>query len=229
MAGKREMAYTTIGRIAHVNGIHLALTGRSRQGYDRCMVLKRFLPKWPLRTAARSHWRVVGFAILVVMAVIGLAAFSVRGVHPRRAVQRAIEFVYTRPMRAVYAVPERIMSSIWPQTQSSSGQARVQIPTDFYDFGLIGARSVVHRDFLIVNQGSAPLVILQAYTTCGCTSAELTATIIPPGKASRVTVTFDAGLHPVAGQTVRRGLVLETNDPTRPEAEIWVQASVGTK
>ncbi len=220
------MAYTTIGRIAHVNGIHLALTGRSRQGYDGCMVLKRFLPKWPLPAAARSHWCVVGFAILAVIAVIGLAAFSVLGAHPRRAVNKAIEIVYTRPMRAVYAVPARILSSILPTTQSSSGQARVQIPTDFYDFGIIGARSVVHRDFLIVNQGSAPLVILQAYTTCGCTSAELTATVIPPGKASRVTVTFNAGLHPAAGQTVRRGLILETNDPNQPTAEIWIQASV---
>ncbi len=221
------MAYKAIGRIAHGKRIHLALTASTGQGYDGCMVLKRFLPKWPFLAAMHLRWRGTAIALLAIIALMaGTAALAVRS---RGAVVRAIEIVYTHPMHAVYAIPARIVPMFLPQAAGSSGQARVQIPTDFYDFGPISARAVVHRDFLIINQGSAPLVILQAYTTCGCTSAELTATIIPPGKASRVTVTFDAGFHPVAGQTVRRGLVLETNDPGRPEVEIWVQASVRTK
>ncbi len=231
------MAYVTIGRIAHDKKIHLALTARPRQGYDEDMVLKRFLSRWPLREATHSHWREAVIAGLVVIVLAaGTAALAVARQEAARqeawgsASGGQVEIVHNRPLRAVYAVPTSAVSAGLPQpAQGSPGQARVQIPTDFYDFGLIGARAVVHRDFLVVNQGSAPLVILQAYTTCGCTSADLSATIIPPGKASRVTVTFDAGFHPVAGQTVRRGLVLETNDPGRPEAEIWVQASVGTR
>jgi hypothetical protein len=41
-----------------------------------------------------------------------------------------------------------------------------------------------------------------------------------------VTLTFDAGYHDTAGQTVRRGLIIENNDPRQSQAEIWVQAAV---
>lgn len=109
----------------------------------------------------------------------------------------------------------------------ASSQPQAVLPVEFFDFGAVGADAVVRREFLVLNEGSAALVIFGAYTTCGCTTADLTASVIPPGKASRVTVIFDAGFHPVSGQTVRRGLILETNDPNRPQVEIWVQAAVG--
>jgi hypothetical protein len=50
--------------------------------------------------------------------------------------------------------------------------------------------------------------------------------VIPPGKVVLVTLRFDAGFHDTAGQTVRRGIIIENNDPDRSSAEIWVQASV---
>ena len=39
-------------------------------------------------------------------------------------------------------------------------------------------------------------------------------------------VTFDAGFHDVSGQTVRRGVIIETNDPDTPQMEVGVQAAV---
>jgi hypothetical protein len=41
-----------------------------------------------------------------------------------------------------------------------------------------------------------------------------------------VTVRFDAGVHNLSGQTIRRGLILETNDPQYPNVEFWVQATI---
>ena len=70
------------------------------------------------------------------------------------------------------------------------------------------------------------LTISRAYTTCGCTKAEFTSSIIPAGKVAIVTLVFDAGFHDVRGQTVRRGLIIENNDPDWPTVEIWAQASV---
>jgi hypothetical protein len=37
---------------------------------------------------------------------------------------------------------------------------------------------------------------------------------------------FDAGFHDARGQTVRRGIIIENNDPTNPQIELWAQASV---
>ncbi len=41
-----------------------------------------------------------------------------------------------------------------------------------------------------------------------------------------MTLTFDAGFHDVSGQTVRRGVIIENNDPNHPVLEIWVEVSV---
>lgn len=105
-------------------------------------------------------------------------------------------------------------------------QPSISLSERSYDFGKIGPTDVVQRTFVIRNDGEAPLTISRAYTTCGCTAAEISASVIPPGKVATVELTFDAGFHNTAGQTVRRGLIIENNDPDHPQAEIWVQASV---
>lgn len=71
------------------------------------------------------------------------------------------------------------------------------------------------------------MTISRAYTTCGCTTAEISASVILPGQVATVKLVFDAGFHAdAAGQTVRRGLIIENNDPYQSEAEIWVQAAI---
>ncbi|HLC02972.1 MAG TPA: DUF1573 domain-containing protein [Anaerolineales bacterium] len=105
-------------------------------------------------------------------------------------------------------------------------QPRVAVNERFYDFGSLGPAEVATREFVIANQGDAPLTISRAYTTCGCTTADITSGVIPPGKVAIVTLVFDAGFHDVRGETVRRGLIIENNDPDRSTVEIWTQASI---
>jgi hypothetical protein len=105
-------------------------------------------------------------------------------------------------------------------------QPKIAVPQTSYNFGRIGPLDVVERTFIVRNEGNAPLTISRAYTTCGCTVAHFSASIIPPGKLATVRVVFDAGFHDTAGQTVRRGIIIESNDPARSQSEIWVQASV---
>ena len=112
---------------------------------------------------------------------------------------------------------------------SGSEQPEILVPETSYDFGRIGPQDVVERTFVVRNNGDAPLTISRAYTTCGCTTAEFSASVIPPGKVATVKVLFDAGYHDTAGQTVRRGIIIENNDPNQSQAEIWVQAAVNLK
>ncbi len=114
-----------------------------------------------------------------------------------------------------------------PFLAADGPQPKIVVSEHFYDFGRIGARDIVQQTFAIRNDGDAPLTISRAYTTCGCTVADFTASAIPPGKVAEVTLIFDAGFHDSRGQTVRRGLIIENNDPTRPQVEIWTQAAVG--
>lgn len=116
-----------------------------------------------------------------------------------------------------------------PFLPSRDPQPNIVVPETFYDFGRIGAQDVVEQTFVVRNDGEAPLTISRAYTTCGCTTAAFSASVIPPGKVATVKVIFDAGFHDTAGQTVRRGIIIENNDPDQSQAEIWVQAAVNPK
>lgn len=107
-------------------------------------------------------------------------------------------------------------------------QPAIFIPTTTYNFGRIGAKEVVTHDFIIANVGEAPLTISRAYTSCGCTTADFTSVVIPPGEKAIVTLRLDAGYHDVRGQVVRRDLIIESNDPKNSEMVISTQAAVQT-
>jgi len=113
-----------------------------------------------------------------------------------------------------------------PFLPAGGPQPKISIPADYYNFGSVGPRDVVRRKFIVRNEGEAPLTISRAYTTCGCTTAEFSARIIPPGKLALVTLVFDAGFHDARGQTVDRGIIIENNDRGKPTAEIWTRAAV---
>jgi hypothetical protein len=147
----------------------------------------------------------------------------------RRKQQKMIPAIlmaaFDQPLHAIHEMEPSTVNQI-AFLPKNGPQPKVAIAEDFYNFGVIGPSDVVTYDFVIANQGDAPLTIKRAYTTCGCTTADFTATIIPPGKVSIVTMVLDAGFHDVSGQTVRRGIIIENNDPQNPQIEVWAQATV---
>ena len=174
------------------------------------------------------------FIQLVVMVIAGVALIAAGWYifAGRNSAQAAIDYgpedvVSDSPLHAVHEMEPSNLASI-PFLPKKGPQPKIAIPEDFYSFGSVGATEVVQHEFAIANVGDAPLTISRAYTTCGCTTADFTATVIPPGKVSIMTLTFDAGFHDARGQTVRRGVIIENNDPRNPQVEIWTQAAVRT-
>lgn len=176
-------------------------------------------------------------ALLVALIIIGAGQLIARGARQHDPRFNA-PVVYGQPITAVHqmstplAAAQPVGSGAQPvgsgaqPVPASIGQPHLELSSSYYDFGILRGLTAVTRDFFIINRGSAALVITQAYTTCGCTTALLTASIVPPGAAARATLTFNPAFHSLSGQTVRRGLILETNDPDQPEVAIWVQASL---
>jgi hypothetical protein len=134
------------------------------------------------------------------------------------------DVVHERPL---YVVHEMGTGPSIPFLPANQPQPKIVVPKGVYNFGKIGAQEVVTQTFVIRNTGEAPLTISRAYTTCGCTTAEISASVIPPGKVALATLRLDAGFHDVRGETVKRGLIIENNDRNKPNAEIWTRASVG--
>jgi hypothetical protein len=136
------------------------------------------------------------------------------------------DVAHDRPILAVHDMEDGPPIPFLPRNVA---QPNIQVPVKSFDFGTIGPQDVVEQEFIIRNVGEAPLTISRAYTTCGCTTAEISASVIPPGKVATIKLIFDAGFHDTAGQTVRRGLIIENNDPEHSQSEIWVQASVRSR
>jgi hypothetical protein len=169
-------------------------------------------------------------AILIVAIGVGLIATAWYLLASRSSAKAGFEYssadvIYDQPLTAIYEMESPSLASI-PFLPKDGPQPKIALSEDFYNFGSIGPVDVVVHDFAITNLGDAPLTINRAYTTCGCTTADFTATVIPPGKVSVVTMRLDTGFHDVRGQTVRRGIIIENNDPKNPEVEIWAQAAV---
>ncbi len=168
----------------------------------------------------------IGLAALAIL-LIGARFYLVAGQSPTEA---TLEFgpedvVYDQPLHAVHEMEPPNPASI-PFLPEEQPQPRIAVSETFHNFGSLGPTDVVQYDFAIMNTGSAPLTISRAYTTCGCTTADFTSAVIPPGKVSIVTLTFDAGFHDVRGETVRRGVIIENNDRRNPEIQLWTQAHV---
>ncbi len=102
---------------------------------------------------------------------------------------------------------------------------RLEMPAREYDFGKVYARWTLSHIFPVHNRGTADLVITNLVTSCGCTTAELSSAVIPPGHRADLTVTFDADFHPVKG-AVTRVVWFATNDPTNPWVEVRITATV---
>lgn len=76
-------------------------------------------------------------------------------------------------------------------------QAKIQFSEVKHDFGNVKeANGPVSHTFTFKNAGSAPLVIQNVETSCGCTSPEYSKEPIQPGKSGIVKATFDPSGRP---------------------------------
>jgi len=128
----------------------------------------------------------------LVFAGLGVVLLVLGGVLSRRGgkINAALEVhpedvVYGEEIFAVHEMDGPQLDRI-PFLPEDGPQPRVALPEAFYDFGEVGPTDVVEYTFYVVNVGDAPLTISRAYTTCGCTTARISARVIPPGKAAAV-------------------------------------------
>jgi hypothetical protein len=117
-------------------------------------------------------------------------------------------------------------SRIHPRTvPAGEPQPNVDLPLLQWDWGTISAIPAVAQTFPIQNTGDEPLIISSVVTSCGCTTASLSSSVIPPGQRADLKVAFDPNFHETVGP-VTRLIWLQTNDPDQPLIEIRLDANV---
>lgn len=70
-------------------------------------------------------------------------------------------------------------------------QAVIKFDKTTHDFGKFKESQKMHYSFVFTNTGDQPLVIQQAFASCGCTVANPPKDPIAPGAKSQITVTFN--------------------------------------
>ena len=100
---------------------------------------------------------------------------------------------------------------------------RIELSATEFDFGEVPDTQPVSQVFRVRNVGKGPLQITGVSTSCGCTMARLSSSVIPPGQRADLVVTFDPDYHPTQGQVVRL-VWFATNDPVQPWAEVRILA-----
>ena len=83
-----------------------------------------------------------------------------------------------------------------------------------HDFGAIAEEAgPVTATFSFVNDGTAPVTITSARSTCGCTTPEYPSAAVAPGDTARITVQYDPAQRP--GRFVKKVYVRTSGSPER--------------
>lgn len=104
---------------------------------------------------------------------------------------------------------------------------RLEFDRKTHDFGIVPlAQGIVATKFTVRNTGAEILRIGDISTSCGCTSAEISAKEILPNKNAILTVRFDPSVHPEPQEKFFRTVFISSNDPATPEAEVTISVDV---
>jgi hypothetical protein len=92
-----------------------------------------------------------------------------------------------------------------------------------HDFGTMHRGAKRRHEYVIRNEGDAPLNLTAGATTCKCTSFDVTPDAIPPGQSATIALEWAAKSMP--GE-FRQSASLNTNDPIRPMVTLSVSGQV---
>lgn len=104
-----------------------------------------------------------------------------------------------------------------------AGGPKLVVENADFSFGQVFQGTKVEHTFRFRNTGEAPLNVEKVRSSCGCTAALLSATLIPPGGTGEIRTTFDSGRFRGA---VVKTIYLYVNDPQQPVAQFHLRGTV---
>ncbi|HEY6551751.1 MAG TPA: DUF1573 domain-containing protein [Vicinamibacteria bacterium] len=129
-----------------------------------------------------------------------------------------------RPMKtAILAFCCVLLVAATLLAQGAAGKPKAVAVEPIKDVGFVTKGEMASNEFVIRNDGDAPLELREVRAACGCTVADYDK-VIAPGKTGKVRVTVDT--KSFNGPTAK-GVTVYTNDPAAPTLELTVRAEVG--
>lgn len=97
------------------------------------------------------------------------------------------------------------------------------VPETNYEFGVMLMGESQEHEFVIRNEGEAPLKLGTPRTTCQCTVSEAAKKPIPPGGEGTIKLTWTPAAET---EMFDKGAMIRTNDPKMPEIRLAVVGKV---
>lgn len=108
-------------------------------------------------------------------------------------------------------------------TTSWGALPQIHVENDSFDFGEIYRGEKVAHTFSFLNKGDAPLNIEKVRSSCGCTAAVPSNSVVASGESAELRATFDSGRF--QGQ-ISKTIYLYTNDPIRKVVQFYIRGTV---
>mgnify|MGYP000098598081 CR=1 FL=1 len=162
--------------------------------------------------------------VLVSVALAGIILWRWLSSQMAATHYRPEEIVYGQPLHGVYEIGSDLTTIAF--LPPDAPQPVLELLDDFHHIGRVKVGDYVQHTFAIRNIGQAPLTVTRLYTTCDYLTADLSASVIPPNRIALLELTLGPRAPEVGHGLVRRGAILESNDPRRPEVTVWVQALI---
>jgi len=132
-----------------------------------------------------------------------------------------------KQMRLIRTAVLLIVLSSLVLTACALKAPQLRLEADEIDLGEVVVGEIVLRRVRLKNAGDAPLEIFSVSTSCGCTTASIDTTTIPPGEQALLTIEYDSGAHDVeSNASVHRQIFIASNDPDQPEMVIDLRAEL---
>ena len=103
-------------------------------------------------------------------------------------------------------------------------EPRIVCDQPTFDFGSRDASEVVSHTFELKNTGTSDLVITAVRPACGCTTAQLDKSVIPPGESSKLGAQLSLAGR---GGEIQKPILIESNDPANPAFQLTFKGVVG--
>lgn len=142
---------------------------------------------------------------------------------PRSCIERRSFIHWRLPILIVLLCGFLVLFNPLEQQGVFAGSPAIHFSKDFFTFEPILEGESVAIAFSLSNEGSEPLVIHDAVTSCGCTTADYPNYALQPGEKGTIKTTFYSKGH---GGENDISLLVKSNDPALPVKTLRIQGTV---
>jgi hypothetical protein len=100
--------------------------------------------------------------------------------------------------KATATIDEANLTAAAASKEASQDYPVMSFSTEEYDFGTVNEGMVVEHEFTFTNTGKAPLIVVNAKSSCGCTVPTWSKEPIAPGEQGSMMVKFNTNGKPNA-------------------------------